>query len=99
MKKVTQKLILLKQVRFYYKQSTGNRGNVAQIFPEDYIFERLGEARKGLRGHAACSGCAFDTPPIDVTYRIDVDKREHLELLRKSRLSKLTCTGSSTGAR
>jgi hypothetical protein len=33
----------LKQVRFYYKQNTGNRGNVAQIFPEDYIFERLGE--------------------------------------------------------
>ena len=36
------------------------------------------------RGHAARSRCTFNTPSIDETCRIDVDKREHLELLRKS---------------
>jgi hypothetical protein len=30
-------------------------------------------------------GSTLDTPSIDVTCRIDVDKREHFELLRKSR--------------
>jgi hypothetical protein len=83
--------------------------NVAQTFRQDYIFERFGEGESPTKAADAVKSCrsrsvpregsTFDTPSIDVTYRIDVDKRVHLELLRKSRSLKLTCTGSSTGAR
>src|SRR5262249_42622055 len=36
------------------------------------------------RRHAACSGCTFNTPAVDGSRHIDVDKREHLEMLGKS---------------
>src|SRR5215831_4558597 len=112
----THTRLFLEQFESYYKQNRGNPGNVAEILPEDYIFERLGKTagvqlkraktRLGVifflskpyrsapvlplfrdashENTLHAPGCTFNTPSIDVSRGIDVDKREHLELLPKS---------------
>ena len=84
--------VLLERLPSYYKRNMTSPRNVAQTFPQDYIFERFGELESSTKGqmqsdHLVVVLCrsTFDTPSIDVTCGICVDKRAHLELLRKSR--------------